>query len=563
MPTTPALVSALRELGDRPAVVADGRAISGIGLLLGVSPPGGLPRTLARRVAEHAALPPSAARAAEQRLRHWAGVLGTPPIRHTLLHPVTDLAVDLALATLLAGGTVHCGDPEQRPEQQLEAVAAARATHLSLPSALLWPLSRQPGLTAHDLGALRLVLHVGPEPRQEDVYAAVDALGAVLAHVRAPDSNAEAADRRLRADSESATAAAWKHSIGITAAHVRDFGAQLDRAVLAALLHTLQQSGVLTDPARGHPEAEVLATAMVTPAQRPRVARWLDALARYGLITRQDGGTQGPLFHGGPGPSAAADVRDTWRPAVETWADGLGPAAALNRVRRDALRLPRVITGQEDPRPAAAPVRLAAARGYLGAALGALVRGSAEAHQGPGPLRVLELDPEGGEPAIARALAGRPRQTVEHHSAPDGERYDVVIASATAVTTATATATATPIATASSTSTATTTSASTSTSTSTSTGEPEQQVPALVRLLSPGGRLLLLAPTTEQLDLLITGDAHGPTARPAEQWQAALTAAGCPTVLTLPEDGHPMALLGQRLFAARVDQRAAPGGEAG
>lgn len=558
MPTTPALVSALRELGDRPAVVADGRAISGIGLLLGVSPPGGLPRALARRVAEHAALPPSAARAAEQRLRYWAGVLGTPPIRHTVLHPVTDLAVDLALATLLAGGTVHCGDPDQRPDQQLRAVAAARTTHLSLPSALLWPLSRQPDLTAHDLGALRLVLHVGPEPRQEDVYTAVDALGAVLAHVRAPASNAEAADRRLRADAENATAAAWKHSIGITAAQVRDFGAQLDRAVLAALLHTLQQSGVLTDPARGHPEAEVLAAAMVTPAQRPRVARWLDALARNGLITRQDGGAQGPVFRGRPGP-AAAEVRDTWRPAVETWADGLGPAAALTRVRRDALRLPRVITGQEAPRPAATPVRRAAALGYLGAALGALVRGTAEAHQGPGPLRVLELDPEGGEPAVARALAAatRPRHAVEHHAVPDGGRYDVVVATVTAapafapafapaptVASAPAPAPAPTVASAS---------APAPTVAATVAGEPEQEVTALVRLLSPGGRLLLLAPTAEQLDLLITGDAHGPTARPAEHWRAALTAAGCPTVLTLPEDEHPMALLGQRLFAARVD----------
>ena len=204
MASTPALVSALRELGDRPAVVADGRAISGIGLLLGVSPPGGLPRALADRVAEHAALAPSAARAAEERLRHWAGVLGPPPIRHTVLHPATDLAVELALATLLAGGTVHCADPDQAPEQQLTAIAANGTTHLSLPSTLLWRLSRQPGLAEHDLAALRLVLHVGPEPRQDDVYAAVDALGAVLAHVRAPHSQAEAADRRLRADAETA-----------------------------------------------------------------------------------------------------------------------------------------------------------------------------------------------------------------------------------------------------------------------------------------------------------------------------------------------------------------------
>ncbi|WP_158834954.1 hypothetical protein [Streptomyces sp. NRRL S-350] len=514
MPTTPALVSALRERGDRPAVVADGRAISGTGLLLGASPPGALPRALAERVAEHAALTPTAARAAEQRLRYWAGVLGPPPIRHTVLHPVTDLAVELALATLLAGGTVHCADPEQQPEQQLAAIAANGTTHLSLPSALLWRLSRTPGHSTHDLSALRLVLHVGPEPRQDDVYAAVDALGAVLAHVRAPDSNAEAADRRLRADADAATAAAWKHSIGVTAEHLLDFGTHLDRAVLHALLLTLQQNGVLTDPDRGHPEAEILATAMVAPAQRPRVARWLEALARHGMITRHDGGAQGAVFHGGPAITPA-EAREAWRPAVEAWADGLGPAAALDRLRRGALRLPRLITGEEAPRPGAAPVRWTAARGYLGAALGMLIRGTVEAHDGPAPLRVLEPDPDGTETAAARSLAARPRPNAEHHLSPDGGRYDLIVATATA--------------------------------------PPEEAVPALVRLLAPGGRLLLLAPTAEQLDLLVTGDGRALPARPTEHWRDALAAAGCPTVLTLPEDGHPMGLLGQRLFAARVD----------
>ncbi|KJS63804.1 hypothetical protein VM95_00760 [Streptomyces rubellomurinus] len=530
--STPALVSALRELGDRPAVVVGSRAISGIGLLLGVSPPGGLPRALAERVAQHAALAPSAARTAEQRLRHWAGVLGPLPIRHTVLHPATDLAVELGLATLLAGGTVHCGDPEQQPDELLAALAATGATHLSLPSALLWRLSRQPGLGDHDLGTLRLILHVGPEPRQDDVYEAVEALGAVLAHVRAPHSEDEDADRRLRADAEAAEAAAWKHSIGVTAEHVRDFGAHLDRAVLASLLLTLQQYGVLTDPAQSHHEAEILATARVTPAERPRVRRWLDALARHGLISRQDdgarqedgarqdgdaqphdSGTQGPSYLGAPA-LAATDVRESWRPAAESWADGLGPANALDRVRRGAARLPKLISGEEAPRPGAAPVRWAASRGYLGAALGALVRATAEAHTGPAPLRVLELDRDGAETTVARALTARPRPDAEHHLSPDGDRYDLVVATAT--------------------------------------GRPEEEAAALTALLAPGGRLLLLAPTAEQLDLLVTGDARGLAAEPAEAWRAALTAAGCPTVLALPADGHPMGLLGQRLFAARV-----------
>ncbi|MFJ9692223.1 hypothetical protein [Kitasatospora sp. NPDC101183] len=508
MSSSSSLVSALRDLGDRPAVVAEGRAISGIGLLLGVSPPGGLPKALAERVAEHAALAPSAARTAEARLRHWAGVLGPPPIRHTVLHPATDLAVELALATLLAGGTVHCGDPEQQPDEQLAALAATGTTHLSLPSPLLWRLSGRPGLDDHDLGALRLILHVGPEPRQDDVYAAVDALGAVLAHVRAPKSEDEAADHRLRTDAEAAEAAAWKHTIGLTADQTRAFGAHLDHAVLASLLLTLQQAGVLTDPDHGHTEAEILAAALVTPAERPRVANWLDALARHGLIARR-----GPLFHGAP-PLAATDTRDAWRLAAEAWADGLGPAAALDRVRRGTARLPRLVTGEEAPRPYAAPVRRAAARGYLGTALGALVRSSAEAHDGPQPLRVLELDREGVETTVARALAGRPRRHSEHHLAPDGGRYDVVVATAT--------------------------------------GRPEEEAAALVGLLAPGGRLLLLAPVAEQLDLLVTGDARAVPAEPASAWRAALAAAGCPQVVTLPGEGHPTGPLGQGLFVARA-----------
>ncbi|MQS11038.1 hypothetical protein F7Q99_01750 [Streptomyces kaniharaensis] len=516
MSTTPALVSALRELGDRPAVVAGGRSISGIGLLLGVSPPDGLPGAMAKRVAAHTALSTTGARAAEQRLRHWAGVLGPPPIRHTVLHPATDLAVELALATLLAGGTVHCGDPDQHPRDQLAALAAGATTHLSLPSHLLWRLSRVPDLAEHDLSALRLVLHVGPEPRQDDVYAAVDALGAVVAHLREPHSDAEAAEHRLRTAVAAATATAWKHAIGITADQIRVFGERLDHAVLTSLLLTLQQYGVLTDPATGHTGAEILDAVPVTPEYRPQVPRWLDALTRHRLIGRHADG-----YHGAP-PLTAAEVRETWRTAADAWADGLGPAAALDRVRRAAGRLPRVITGQEPPRPAVPPVRSAAARGYLGAAIGSLVRGMAETHDGTAPLRVLEAC-DGTDTAIARALSARPRQTVEHHAVADGGRFDVVVATGS------------------------------DSGSDSDSDDPDTTVARLVRLLAPGGRLLLVAPIEEQLDLLLTGEPGSlPAAAPVEHWRAALTAAGCTTVLGLPEDGHPMGLLGQHLFVARV-----------
>ncbi|AUY52598.1 methyltransferase [Streptomyces sp. CB01881] len=558
----PALVSALRELGDRPAVVVGDRAISGLGLLVGVAPQGGLPQALAERIAALAVRPSAETAPVERRLRHWAGILGPPPIRHTVLYPATELGIELALATLLAGGTVICDDPEQPPDELPARLEQSGTTHLSLPSDLLWRLSRLPSLQERDLTALRRVLHIGPEPSQDDVYAAMDALGAVIAHVRQPQTAAEVADATLRAVMGIAADDAWKQAIGVTADHARLFVERLDNAALTTMLRTLQQAGVLDDPARGHTLAEILEAVRVSAEHRPLVERWLHALVRHQLITRRGG-----RFQGCP-PVDGVAAGEAWDRAATAWTGQLGPAAVIDHLRRCADRLPGMLSGGQHttPRPPGETLRAVDTLArrtvtgrYLGSALGTAVRHIAASPQSPRPLRVLELGAGTGATteAITDTLAacgagagvdylctdrsalllGLARARLRRHpwlrfglldpyhgpSTSAAGPFDVVV------------------------------------STGVLSGAPDAEATAR-RLagLAPGGWLLAVEPTREHLELLLSRVFLAPMpagdGRPAssQRWLDALTAAGLGAVLTLPGEAHPLTPLGHQLFATRL-----------
>ncbi|MFF1871077.1 methyltransferase [Kitasatospora herbaricolor] len=565
MPAIPALVSALRELGDRPAVIADGRAVSGIGLLLGVTPQGGLPEVLAERITSLAMLPAAESAPVEGRLRHWASILGPPPIRHTVLYPATELGVELGLATLLGGGTVICADPEQ-PDELPAHLERSGTTHLTLPSELLWKLSRSPALHRSDLTALRQVLHVGPEPSQEDVYTAMDALGAVVAHIRRPRSDAEAADLALREVLGAAADTAWKQAIGVTAEQAALFVDRLDDAVLSSMLLTLQRGGVLTAPAREHSLAEILDAVDVAAEHRPLVGRWLRVLSQRGSISSRAG-----RFHGGP-PVDPAHTDAAWESAAETWTGRLGAATVIDYLRHSADKLPELLSGEQSGRSMLFPAgstrimdaltrRTASAR-YLGSALGTAARHIAAAHRGPRPLRVLELGAgtSAATTAISDALATACGATLtvdyvctersrllldtvpsrlrrhawlrfEHLDPQDRpgvlapDAFDLVVSTGVL-------------------------------------GEARDAAAAarrLVRLLAPGGWLLAVEQIRDHPELLISRafvdpeslrrDGEPPS---RQQWLDALSAAGVGTVVTLPGQDHPVTLLGHQLFAARL-----------
>ncbi|MFI6848950.1 methyltransferase [Kitasatospora sp. NPDC050467] len=565
MPAIPALVSALRTLGDRPAVVAGGRAISGIGLLLGVAPQGGLPEAVAERVAAHAALPAAESAQAERRLRHWAGVLGPPPIRHTVLYPATELGIELALATLLAGGTVICGDPDQPADQLPAQLEQSGTTHLSLPSELLWRLSRVTTLRGTDLAALRQVLHVGPEPAQGDVYAAMDALGAVVAHVRPPHSEAELADHRLREVVGAAADTAWKQAIGVTAGQARLFVERLDDAVLLSMLSALQSAGVLNDPAGGHPRAEIPDAARVAPEHRPLAARWLRALVREQSVT-----LRGEHVHGAR-PVDDATAHTAWEHAAEAWTGHLGAAAVIDHLRRGAAHLPGLLSGEQPAgrlfRPDGsaggidALTRSTATGRYLGSALGSAVRHIATAHRGRRPLRLLELGAGTGAAteAIADALAaacGAVHPLDYLCTEPSGVLLDAARARLRRHPWlrfglldphgGPGTAEPGPV------------DVVVSTGVLGGARDAADRARRLAGLLTPGGWLLAVEPTREHLDRLITRDflapspaAHaGPPSR--QGWLDVLAAAGFGSALTLPGEDHPLTLLGYHLFVART-----------
>ncbi|GAA2800999.1 hypothetical protein GCM10010441_27340 [Kitasatospora paracochleata] len=569
MSYTHPLLRALRALGDRPALMtAEGRPVSGNALLRGKVPEG-LAEAVAGRVAHLPAFPTRGSDPAERRLRHWAGILGPPPIRHTVAYPVSELAVDLALATVLAGGTVICGEPDQSPSHVLARLAGSRTTHLSLPSDLLWRLVRVSGLHANDLSRLRRVVHIGPEPRQEDVYAAVDALGAVVAHVREPHTGPEAADTTLHTVTAAAAAQAWKHGIGISAEQARTFTERLEAAVLASMLIALQHRGVLTDPARDHTLTDILDAARVTSEYRPLVERWLEVLADHGLIT-SDG-----RLHRARIPVEPAAIATLWKLAADAWTGHLGSATVIDFLRRCAERLPALLAGERRAADLLLPkgsMRIADAFGrqtatgrYFTTALTTTLRDIALAHSGPGPLRVLEIGAGTGHTtaAIATALAaeGNPGPAVDYlctdaselllaaarsrlarharvrcalfdlHGEPGehGPRpgsFDVIVATGALG----------------------------------DSPDPGTTARRLAALLVPGGWLLLTEPILEPYEALISRVFLHPVARfgsgsPAasrDRWLDALAGAGIGTVLTLPDENHPLTLLGRQLFTARV-----------
>lgn len=92
--------------------------------------------------------------------------------------------------------------------------------------------------------------------------------------------------------------------------------------------------------------------------------------------------------------------------------------------------------------------------------------------------------------------------------------------------------------------------------------DPVAAARRLTGMLAPGGWLLMTEPTREHYEFLISGgflprpatDARtAPDAVPPScgRWLDALAGAGAGPVMSLPDDGHPLAALGYRLFATR------------
>ncbi|GAA2801140.1 hypothetical protein GCM10010441_27500 [Kitasatospora paracochleata] len=363
---------------------------------------------------------------------------------------------------------------------------------------------------------------------------------------------------------DAAAQAAERTAHGITAEGTRTFVERLDEAVLSSVALAFQRCGLLEPSGPGRPAAEILAAARTAPQHHALVERWLGILAEHGLARRES-----ERFLAA-GPIEETAVARSWELAADAWTGGLGSAAFIDYLRANAEHLPELMSGEQHPALllfpegrtdlADAVYRETATARYLNAAVAEAVRRIAEA--APRPLRILEVGAGTGAttdavlaqlteadylftdlsqfflaPARER-FAGRPglrfavfdidRPAAAQGLAPDS--FDVVIAAGVLNNACDADAT----------------------------------VRELVKLLAPGGRLLITEPTREHLEILASQafmmtppqDARresGTTFLSRAQWSDVLTGAGLGDVRTLPAEDHPLAPLGQRLFAARKE----------
>lgn len=353
---------------------------------------------------------------------------------------------------------------------------------------------------------------------------------------------------------------------GITIGQVRSFVERLDDAVLSSMLRTLCAHGLADS---GRSASQILTGARVAPAHHWLIERWLQTLVEHGLVERD-----GELFRATEQIDAAATTR-AWDLAAESWTGRLGPPEFIDYLRRNAEHLPQLMSGEQQAALLLFPegrstladsvYRDTATARYLNTAVAATVRAIAAAHPGPGPLRVLEAGAGTGATteAVAGAL-GRDDPRVDYLFTDVSEffltsarkrfarqpwirfgRYDIdqdpraqghAPGSAHLVIAAGVLNNARNI---------------------------DVSVRRLVELLPPGGWLLITEPAREHLEILISQAfmmtvprdarrASGTTFLSRRQWLDVLGDAGLCDTLTLPGEDHPLAPLGQRLFASRT-----------
>ncbi len=363
---------------------------------------------------------------------------------------------------------------------------------------------------------------------------------------------------------------------GIDAASVNNFVAKLDEAVLDSMLYTLQQQGTLLDCERFYDREEAIAASRTSPKHRGLLGRWLELLAERGRVKRRN------LEISGANTVTQAELDERWQAVREIWDDRLGSPLVMDYLSDNVRQLPRLISGEQqaafllfpegrmeyaralyretiiarylNKSVAEAVVRIAAAkRGALadksrrklriveigagtGATTEAVIPRLMELHGAwDTEYRFTDVSPFFFADAKARFkhCPWMQFQVVDIDKDPVGqglsaEGADIVIA-AGVLNNAT---------------------------------DTDRTVAGLMRLLAPGGWMLITEPVREFPEILISqafmmtqpeDDRRntGTAFLSAEQWRKVFAKAGATEIKVLPAEGHRLAPLGQKLFAVR------------
>ncbi len=465
------------------------------------------------------------------------------------------IARDLSLLAAMISGAAEADTGAVR------ALLCAGQWH-EMTAALGYPVLR-PGCGHQPLPVDILKAAAATIPAGDGRPGASDAPGACSPAAAGVASCTEYADGELR---------------GIDPPAVRLFVERLDEAVFSAMLHALQARGALTDREREYGPAEIWSLSQTAPRHRHLVLRWLELLAARGYLERR-----GDCFCGA-GVVTEDMLRERWRAVREIWDGRLGPPLVLDYLLSNVEQLPRLMSGKQQAALLLFPAggmdyanalyRETIAARYLNKSVAEAVvrigaaKGSApDAGPGPGkPLRIVELGAGTGATtdqvvARLRALPGAPRveyrftdvsnfflaaarerfadcpwmrfeiADIDRDLAGQGLRaasVDIVIAAGVM----------------------------------NNASDIAAAVDGLTRLLVPGGWALITEPVREFPEILISqafmmtspeDDRKNTrtTFMSVRQWRDVFHRAGAAEVLTLPGEEHPIAPLGQKLFAAR------------
>ncbi|KZB83932.1 class I SAM-dependent methyltransferase [Amycolatopsis regifaucium] len=430
--------------------------------------------------------------------------------------------------------------PDWSPAKVLAHLERTGAEHAVLPASTLRELPDHPAALLADLPRLRRIESTGWLTDTE-ADAVRETFGVEVVRHTAPEVRVDVAAAGAAADR------ALAH-IDLPAAvdAVQDFG----RTALLSMLNVLR-------PVLGRPEDEILAG---TTGHRRLLKRWLDVLKAEGLLTED----HQPV----PDPAEYSDeaLESAWQRARRAWLDTVGSAGTVDYAMANARKLPELLAGREQavnllfPEGrtdlAAALYRENVTGRYQHHAVSALAAGIAAGRR----VRILEVGAGTGAttdhvlPALddveyvytdvsayfldqaKERLGGDPRVhfgrfDIDAPIAEQGfspESFDVVIGGGVL----------------------------------NAAQDTDASVARLTELLVPGGWLLLTEPTVEEFwvltsqAFLMTDAADDRAENRASfltlaQWNAVLDRAGLVRAEGLPAAGHPLEVLGHRVFAAR------------
>ena len=356
---------------------------------------------------------------------------------------------------------------------------------------------------------------------------------------------------------------------------------RLDEAVLSSMLFALQSQGTLTTTEHEYSEAEILSTSKVAPRHQYLILRWLQILTERGHL-KQHGG-----YFLGTDLVTLDMVRQRWDLVKEVWDGKLGSRMTIDYLITNAEQLPQLMSDKQQAAlflfpegrmdVANALYRDTIAARYLNKSVAEAVIRIAAAKQASSntlsnasskdSLRVLEVG--AGTGATTDVVAHRLKTSVSERLKPDylftdisnffleaarerfkdcpwmrfqivdidqnlfeqglkPESVDIVIAAGVL----------------------------------NNARDTDKVIQGLMQSLVPGGWMLITEPTREFLEMLISqafmmtrpeDDRKNTktTFMSVKQWLDVFHQAGAQEVVTLPDEEHPLAPLGQKLFVVR------------